>query len=171
MSTAATFCSIGIPLEILCDAQKSDLVISTVHHHLSRSHEKSTNAQCWKQPLPCYAKLWPQLIITGDIVCRRYSPEPNSELITVPVLPRTLQQEALHNAHNTPSSGHQGQDKTLQRLCFDAYWVGMASDVTIHCQKCTTCQQAKLLTPPKVPLVSVPVGRQWEMLTVDVLEG
>lgn len=46
----------------------------------------------------------------------------------------------------------------------------MASDVTKHCQKCTTCQQAKLPTPPKVPLVSIPVGRTREMLAVDVLE-
>ena len=170
LSTAATFCSIGIPLDILREAQKSDPVIHNIHHHLSRSHEKPTDVQWRKQPLNRYAKLWPQLIIKDGIVCRHYSPGPDSELITVPVLPRTLQQEALHQAHNTPSSGHQGQDKTLQRLRLDAYWVGMASDVTKHCQKCTTCQQAKLPTPPKVPLVSVPVGRPWEMLAVDVLE-
>ena len=92
------------------------------------------------------------------------------ELITVPGLPSTLQQAALHQAHNAPGAGHEGQEKTLQQLCLDAYWVGMAHDVNEHCQKCTLCQQAKLTSLPKVPLVSLPVGRPWEILAVDVLD-
>ena len=36
--------------------------------------------------------------------------------------------------------------------------------------KCTVCQQAKLPTPAKAPLMSLPVGSPWEMLAVDVLE-
>ena len=91
-------------------------------------------------------------------------------MITVPALPCTLQQAALHQAHNAPGAGHQGQEKTLQRLHLDTYWVGMASDVNKHCQNCTLCQQAKLSSPPKAPLVSLPVGRPWEMLAIDVLE-
>ena len=73
-------------------------------------------------------------------MCRRYCPGPDSELITVPVLASTLQQAALHQAHNAPVAGHQGQEKTLQRLHFDVYWVGMAHDVNEHCQNCTLCQ-------------------------------
>ena len=69
-----------------------------------------------------------------------------------------------------PGSGHQGHDKTLQKLRLNAYWVGMSSDVTEHCMKCTVCQQAKLPTPAKAPLMSFPVGSPWEMLAVDVLE-
>ena len=103
-------------------------------------------------------------------MCRRYSPAPDSEMITVPVLPQALQQDALYQAHNTPGSGHQGQDRMLQKPRLIAYWVGMSSDVAKHCLKCITCQQAKLPTPTKAPLVSLPVGRPWEMLAVDVLE-
>ena len=33
-----------------------------------------------------------------------------------------------------------------------------------------TCQKAKLPSSSKAPLVSLPVGRPWEMLAVDVLE-
>jgi len=103
-------------------------------------------------------------------VCRCYCPGPNSEVITVPVLPKTLQQDALCQVHNVLYAGHQGQDKTLQRLCLNAYWVGMSSDVNKHCQNCINFQQAKLPSPTKAPLVSLPVGRPWEMLAVDVLE-
>ena len=170
VSTAATFCSIGIPLHTLQEAQRNDPVTSTVYNHLSVSREKPTDKKWSKQPLCRYAQLWSQLLLLDGIVCRCYCPGPDSELITVPVLPCTLQQAALHQAHNAPGAGHQGQEKTLQRLRLDTYWVGMASDVNKHCQNCTLCQQAKLSSPPKAPLVSLPVGRPWEMLAIDVLE-
>ena len=76
----------------------------------------------------------------------------------------------IYQAHEIPASGHHRQDKTLQKLHLNAYWVGMASNVSEYCQKCTTCQKAKLPSPSKASLVSLPVGRQWEMLAVDVLE-
>ena len=170
VSTAATFCSIGIPLHTLQEAQRNDPVTSTVYNHLSVSREKPTDKKWSKQPLCRYAQLWSQLLLLDGIVCRCYCPGPDSELITVPVLPCTLQKAALHQAHNAPGAGHQGQEKTLQRLRLDTYWVGMASDVNKHCQNCTLCQQAKLSSPPKAPLVSLPVGRPWEMLAIDVLE-
>ena len=93
-------------------------------------------------------------------------------MITVPVLLQALQQDALYQAHNTPDSGHQGQDRTLQKLRLIAYWVGMSSDVAKHCLKCIsyTCQQAKLPIPTKAPLVSLPVGRPQEILAVNALE-
>ena len=82
-------------------------------------------------------------------------PGPNSELITVPVLPRALQQVALYQAHDIPDSGHQGHENTLQKLHLSAYWVGMFGDVIEHC---TVCQQAKMPTQAKAPLMSLPVG-------------
>ena len=42
----------------------------------------------------------------------------------------------------------------------------MASDVNEHCQNCTLYQQAKLNSPPKALLVSLPIGRPWEMFEV-----
>ena len=170
VSTAATFCSIGIPQHTLQEAQRNDPITNSVYNHLSVSQEKPTDEEWHKKPLCHYAQLWHQLLLLDGIVCRRYCPGPDSELITVTLLPCTLHQAALHQAHDVPGAGHQGQEKTLQILRLDAYWVGMASDVNEHCQNCTLCQQAKLNSPPKAPLVSLPVGRPWEMLAVDVLE-
>ena len=87
VSTAATFCSIGIPLHTLQEAQRNDPVTSTVYNHLSVSREKPTDKKWSKQPLCRYAQLWSQLLLLDGIVCRRYCPGPDSELITVPVLP------------------------------------------------------------------------------------
>ena len=167
---AATFCTIGIPPQAIRDVQRSDSVTSALYNQLSKSQEKPTDAKWRKQHLYRYLQLWPQLLLVEGIVCRRYSPGPDSELITVPVLPHALQRDALYQAHDIPGSGHQGQDRTLQKLRLSAYWVGMSSDVTKYCLECTTCQQAKLPAPTKAPLVSLPVGRPWEMLAIDVLE-
>ena len=67
-------------------------------------------------------------------------------------------------------ASHQGKEKTLQRLRLDVYWVSVASDVNEHCQNCNFCQQAKLNSPPKALLVSLPLDRPWQMLAMDVLE-
>ena len=85
-------------------------------------------------------KLWTQLLIVDGILRHHYSLEPDSELITVPVLPHALQQDPLYQAHDIPGSGHQEHDKTLQKLHLNAYRVGMSGDVTEHCMKCTVCQ-------------------------------
>ena len=52
----------------------------------------------------------------------------------------------------------------------EGYWVNMAKDVECHCRECTKCQQAKLPSPVRAPLTSMPVGRPWQMVAVDVLE-
>ena len=44
------------------------------------------------------------------IVCCRYSPGPDSELITVPIIPQAQQQDALCQAHDIPGSGHQSNE-------------------------------------------------------------
>lgn len=46
----------------------------------------------------------------------------------------------------------------------------MASDVTKYCHECTRCQQVKPSKPTRAPLTSVPIGRAWQMIAVDVLE-
>ena len=73
--------------------------------------------------------------IVEGIVCRRYQPDPTMNSITVPVLPVSLRQDALFQAHDAPSAGSQGTAKTLHRLRQEAYWVGMAKDVNHHCQQ------------------------------------
>ena len=76
----------------------------------------------------------------------------------------------LHSCHDAPSSGHQDVNKTLARLRQEAYWVGMAEDVDVYCRKCIKCQQAKLPTPIHAPMNSIPIGRTWQTIAVDILE-
>ena len=75
--------------------------------------------------------------MVDEIVCRVYTPDPAGDVVTVPLLPQSLRQQALKNSHDIPSAGHQGVDKTLYRLHHEAYWVNMAGDVERYCRQCT----------------------------------
>ena len=137
---------------------------------LSRSSKKPSG-QKWKvSPLKRYRQLWSQLEVVQGIVCRTYTPDSAGDSVTVPVLPQPLQQQALQSNHDTPSAGHLGVDKTLHRLRHEAYWVGMAGDIETYCRQCTRCQQSKAPAPIRAPLTSVPIGKPWQMIAVDILE-
>ena len=79
-------------------------------------------------------------------------------------------QIGLHQCHDPPTAGHQGVEKTLDRLRREADWVGIATDVRIFCRNCTTCQTSKLVSPAKAPLTNTPIGRPLQMLAADILE-
>ena len=111
-----------------------------------------------------------QLTLVNGVVCRHYAPGPTSDTLTVPVLPSSLHHRALLRNHDAPSAGHQGADKTLERLQQEAYWVGMSADVERYCRECTRCQQSKLPAPTRAPLTPIPIGQPWQMIGVDILE-
>ena len=46
----------------------------------------------------------------------------------------------------------------------------MARDVEQYCRECTKCQQSKLSMPQRAPLTSLPIGRPWQMVAVNILE-
>ena len=122
----------------------------------------------WKQsPLHRYAQLWPQLLLVDGVVCRRYDPDPVTSTVTVP---RNLRLMALHCCHDECSAGHLGVEKTLHELRQEAYWIYMANNVEEHCRQCVKCNQSKPPTPVRAPMTSVPIGKPWKMIAIDVLE-
>ena len=147
------------------------LDFTTIPVSIASKSKSCPTAKEWNsRPLHRYKQLWPQLLLVEGVVCRRYTPGPTSTTVTVPILPMSLRKEALQHNHDHPSAGHLGVDKTLQRILKEAYWVYMASDVTKYCHECTRCQQVKPSKPTRAPLSSVPIGRAWQMIAVDVLE-
>ena len=110
------------------------------------------------------------VVIVDGVVCRKYAPGPTTETVTVPILPKSLQQKALLQCHNSPGAGHQGFKKTLERLRREAYWVNMAQDVEQHCRECQKCQSSKSSMPSRAPLTNLPIGRSWQMAAIDILQ-
>ena len=141
-------------------------------HALSISNKRpSLSKPFWrKPPLRRYRQLWSQLKIVDGVICREYAPGPTSEIIQVPLIPDSERPTILQSNHNSPTPGHQGIDKTLNRIRQVAYWVNMAQDVDKHCRECTQCQQAKLSLPQRASITNIPIGRPWQMIAVDILE-
>ncbi len=148
-------------LEELRTAQQEDAVTKQICKALSESRSKPRTRVWRAPPLRRYGQLWTQLTLVDGIVCRRYAPGPSSDVVTVPVLPTSLREQALHRNHGIPSAGHQGVDKTYLRLRQEAYWVNMAGDVQQHCYACNPCQRAKLPAPTRAPMTNTPIGRPW----------
>ena len=47
----------------------------------------------------------------------------------------------LSMAHEIPSAGHLGKEKTRQRILQRFYWLSLYKDVEEFCQTCVTCQK------------------------------
>ena len=150
-------------------AQLEDTVTKQVFTALQTSSQQQQGRSWRHQPLLRFRQLWPQLSIEDGVLCRKYSPGPTRDVITVPVVPASMQQEFLHQCHNDPAAGHQGVEKTFEHLQGKGYWVSVNQYVERHCRKCTNCEKFKLPQPTRAPLTSMPIGKPWQMVAVDIL--
>ena len=151
-------------------AQHNDPTVQQIVEALEASANRPHSTSWQQQPLLQYKQLWSQLKLIDGIVYRQYWPEPALHSVTVPILPTSLQKQALQQNHDVASAGHQGSFKTLRRLRQKAYWVNMTQDVDRYCRECTKCQQSKFTAPTRAPLTNVPIGRPWQMVAIDILE-
>ena len=162
---ATTELKVGPSREEIKEHQSNDPVISEIIQHINNRTvpEKSPLFNRWLQ-------LWPQLKIQDGILYRTTHSPGTNECSNVIVLPTSLHRHYLQQFHDAVSAGHQGYQKTLERLKRFVYWVGMAIDVRKYCESCDICQCSKPPLPRPVPMVNVPIGKPWEFIAVDILK-
>ena len=124
--SAATSCS--LPNDNLLKEQQADPVLGQLRDALSHS-PSAPIGPTWKPPLNRYRQLWSQLTLKEGLVCRQYVPGPTMEPVTVPLIPRTLQLDLIHQYHDTPGAAHLGPEKTAAKVRHVGYWVGMLHDI------------------------------------------
>ena len=123
----------------------------------------------WNQPsLKRYKQIKSQLQLINGALVRNYKVEPFSNLHSVIVALDAMKTDFLTQAHD--DAGHQGIERTLSRLKYLAYWVGMVSDVNNFVTSCEICQKSKLPLPTRAPLLNTPISRPIHLVHVDVLE-
>jgi transposase InsO family protein len=86
-------------------------------------------------------------------------------------VPASLRDTFLQEAHDTPTSGHLGMTKTLDRLTRVVYWPNMERDVREYVRTCDPCQRNKLANrrPPGL-LQPLPIpARNWECVSMDFI--
>ena len=58
-------------------------------------------------------------------------------------VPKEERDDVLFLAHDAPSGGHFGVDKTLNKIIGSAWWPTRRKDVENHCRTCARCQRGK----------------------------
>ena len=110
VSTAATGMQAKVAILEIQLAQLNDEVTLRLFEALETSDGVQMDT-CEDGMLNC---MWSQFVIVDGVLCRKYAPGPTTETVTVPILPKSLQQKALLQCHDSPGAGHRGFKKTLE---------------------------------------------------------
>jgi hypothetical protein len=89
-----------------------------------------------------------ECFLENDILWRRMNKNEGLPR-TVLVVPVSLQNDLISEAHGSMLSGHEGISKTKERLLHSYYWPNMDRDITVHLKTCQKCQVTrKQHSPP-----------------------
>ena len=148
--------------------QLSDPVIPKIYKSFTQNNSMPPR---WHQhPFSRYKQLWSQLCLHDGIVCSQYTPSPSLNTVLVPLIPESCRTAVLHQHHDAASAAHLWFEKTAARVSQVRYWVGLLQDVEKYYRECTICQCTKPPAPTHAPLTTVPIGKPWEMVAVDILQ-
>ncbi|EGD83143.1 hypothetical protein PTSG_12079 [Salpingoeca rosetta] len=85
------------------------------------------------------------------------------------VLPASLLKQALRQAHDHPSSGHLGIERTYRRVSAQFYLPGLYARTKEYVQCCVPCQRVKQKPPTALPMGRVVASRPMELVAMDFL--
>ena len=99
-----------------------------------------------------------------------YKWEDAKEVRWLHVVPTGLKHRICQLAHDNPTVGHMGQEKSYLQLQGRVYWVGMRQDITTHVKTCGRCSVSKKThRKPKYNLQSFHAGIPMERVHLDIL--
>ncbi|CAM4850035.1 unnamed protein product [Rotaria magnacalcarata] len=86
------------------------------------------------------------------------------------VIPKAMQHKLLQWAHDHPTAGHAGQQKTLFRLSTRVYWASMWKDIYNYVAACQECQRFKYNNRPMAtPMQLHEVLEPWHTIGIDLM--
>lgn len=86
------------------------------------------------------------------------------------VIPKAMQHKLLQWAHDHPTAGHAGQQKTLFRLSTRVYWASMRKDIYNYVAACQECQRFKYNNRPMAtPMQLHEVLEPWHTIGIDIM--
>lgn len=82
-----------------------------------------------------------------------------------------LTKAVIDHFHASPTEGHMGSGKTLEKIQRHFWWKGMAADVINYTAKCDSCQRVKFVRDKPLGLLNpLPVpARNWESIGMDFI--
>ena len=115
-------------------------------------------------------QVWDQLVIKdGQLKRKFFSPKTQNYWFQL-VLPKEFWEQALKFAHDIPTAGHTGEEKTYQRLKAKFWWPGMKKYTSRWVSTCSACQKRKAPhQKAKAPMQSYVVGALGERVASDIM--
>ena len=92
-------------------------------------------------------------------------------VMTILITPKEKRQKILQEMHECPTGGHQGIQRTYDRLKLYVTWPGMFHDVQDYITRCKICQKNKFTGPyVQAPFQETDTQFQpWDKLYLDVV--
>ncbi len=99
---------------------------------------------------PILAKTAVSLRMHKGVLCARLPPRQGriQDWKWRAVVPRSMANAIVKEAHDSALGGHQGINRTFERIREDLWWPQMMDDVVAHTRACTTCQATANKMPP-----------------------
>ena len=86
------------------------------------------------------------------------------------IVPQKIRTDIFKHMHTGLSSGHVGNEKTVQKVLQSFYWFELRQDITLMVSKCYICAANKKPIPnPKAELGDMRTGSPWDRLMMDIL--
>ena len=145
------------------NAQLNDPRLRPIIDHLSTNNH------------PFHNNSYPSFLLLNGVLYKRRLPPRNRQCRLVGndhllVIPRAMQHQLLLWAHDHPTAGHCGREKTSYRLNTRVYWDSMRKDINRYVQSCQLCQQYKYSNQAMASSLQMHIVRQpWHTIGVDIM--
>ena len=113
---------------------------------------------------------WDSLTLRENILYRVWETLNANDVELQLVVPKSLRDTVLRQAHDCVTSGHFGISKTLAKVKQGFYWIGCRNDVKAWCKQCDLSNSRKgPKRREKAQLQIYQVGSPMERIAIDVL--
>ena len=158
----------------LYDRLRADPVLARIITWLGKSPECPRSAAAFDWRTKIYLNQRNALFLNEqDLLCRKRYPHgkgAQGKVVKQIVAPKEVSNRILATLHNSPTGGHLGQNKTLNKVRYWFYWTGYKDQVIRWCRRCDVCVQSS--PGPKRTLAQlgrVPVAAPLEHIGVDIM--
>ena len=101
-------------------------------------------------------------------VLYRFNPELDCEDPQL-VVPASKRESILREFHDAPTAGHQGVERTIQRMSRQYYFPGMRKFIIEYLKNCVECQRYKISNQKPAGLLQTPIlNQRGEVLAIDL---
>jgi hypothetical protein len=93
--------------------------------------------------------IWTPLILSHLSLCPVSPVETQISATLGPmrVVPKMYREQIVKLCHDPPLAGHQGIERTIEKVKSRYYWRGISKDVSAYVKGCMECNQNKNLSP------------------------